>query len=262
MEQSIVDHIKAKIDFKSMLSVKGGASGAGIFILKLEEDIMYLKTKSNDQIYEIESERKAYDWLKNKLRVPKIEFFDSIYNYDMLCVSKLDGILFDDLKDELDNEKFIDLYIRALKNMHSLDISSCKLENKIKKRLSDARKIMNIESEKVVCTVYDYVNGVEKKINKINIYRHLMANIPSTEELVFTHGDYCFDNLIYNDGVPAYIDLGRGGVADKYQDIALAVRNIHEEFGLVWVDYFIKNYGISDIDFRKVNYYILLDELF
>lgn len=262
MEQSIVDHIKAKIDFESMSPVKGGASGAGIFILKSEENIMYLKTKLNDYIFEIESEKKAYEWLENKLNVPKIKFFDSIYNYDLLCVSKLEGILFDDLKEQLCNEKFIDLYATALKNIHNLDISSCKVENKINKRLSDARKIMSLESEKTMCTVYDYVKDVEKKISKINIYIYLMDNIPLIEELAFTHGDYCFDNLIYDDGVPAYIDLGRGGVADKYQDIALAVRNIHEEFGLVWVDHFIKSYGINDIDLEKVNYYILLDELF
>jgi len=57
--------------------------------------------------------------------------------------------------------------------------------------------------------------------------------------------------------------LGRGGVADRYQDIALAVRSIrHNLKSEKFVELFLDAYGLKNVDFSKIDYYILLDELF
>ncbi len=40
-------------------------------------------------------------------------------------------------------------------------------------------------------------------------------------------GAYCLPNIFMKDNkVSGYIDLGRGGLADKYQDIALCYRSL------------------------------------
>lgn len=57
--------------------------------------------------------------------------------------------------------------------------------------------------------------------------------------------------------------MGRGGVADRYQDIALAVRSIrHNLKSEKFVELFLDAYELKNVDFSKIDYYILLDELF
>ena len=61
----------------------------------------------------------------------------------------------------------------------------------------------------------------------VDIYQRLLETRPPVEDLVFTHGDYCLPNVILEDGrVRGFIDLGRAGVADRYQE---------EPFGYVTV---------------------------
>ena len=98
----------------------------------------------------------------------------------------------------------------------------------------------------------------------------LIQNKPE-EELVFTHGDFCLPNLLAKeDEISGFIDLGRAGVADKYQDIAICYRSLkhnfegkyggerHENFN---PDILFEKLGMEP-DGEKVKYYTLLDELF
>lgn len=100
----------------------------------------------------------------------------------------------------------------------------------------------------------------------MDLYHWLIENKPS-EELCFTHGDYFLPN-IFIDGnfVTGFIDLGRAGIADKWQDIALCVRSIGYNLRNCdgkdrYVDMLFEHLKIEP-DWEKINYYILLDELF
>lgn len=91
------------------------------------------------------------------------------------------------------------------------------------------------------------------------------------EEFVFSHGDFCLPNIFLSEEkVSGYIDLGKAGIADRWQDIALCYRSLLHNFEGKYSD---NNYpGFSaDILFEKldivpnwdkIRYYILLDELF
>lgn len=82
--------------------------------------------------------------------------------------------------------------------------------------------------------------------------------------MAFTHGDYCLPNIMLGDGaVTGFIDLGRAGIADRYTDLALAARSIRHNTGdeqLVGV--FLEAYVLSEVNWRKIDYYTLLGELF
>lgn len=102
----------------------------------------------------------------------------------------------------------------------------------------------------------------------------ILMTLPE-EDPVFSHGDYCLPNLFLKEGkVSGYMDLGRSGIADRYQDIALCYRSLKHNYsgrygGKVYTqlnpdfrpESLFEELGIEP-DWEKIRYYILLDELF
>ena len=98
----------------------------------------------------------------------------------------------------------------------------------------------------------------------------LYDNRPN-EDFVLSHGDFCLPNIfIDNDKLSGFVDVGRMGIADRYQDIALCYRSLHHNFSGVYSgkaydgynDFMLFDALEIEPDFDKIRYYILLDELF
>ena len=91
-----------------------------------------------------------------------------------------------------------------------------------------------------------------------------LINNQIEEELVFSHGDYCPPNIFIDDNkISGFIDLGRAGIADKWQDIALCVISIEHNFwkNSICIDQLFDEIQL-EANWKKIRYYILLDELF
>lgn len=77
-----------------------------------------------------------------------------------------------------------------------------------------------------------------------------------------THGDFSLDNiLIVGGAVVGCIDLGRVGIADRYQDLAI-LANCLAEFDPVLERRMFTRYGLPEPDDAKLRLHLLLDELF
>ena len=58
----------------------------------------------------------------------------------------------------------------------------------------------------------------------------LEENRPAFEP-VLSHGDYCLPNIFLENGtLKGFIDLGRAGIGDKWNDIALCYRSLKHNF--------------------------------
>ena len=84
---------------------------------------------------------------------------------------------------------------------------------------------------------------------------------PAQENLVICHGDFCFPNVVIEDGmVIGYLDLGDLGVADRWRDIAIGAWSTIWNLGTRYEDLFYEAYGIEP-DRQKIAYYRLLYDL-
>ena len=79
---------------------------------------------------------------------------------------------------------------------------------------------------------------------------------------VVTHGDFSPGNvLVVDDAVTGCIDVGRVGLADPYQDLAILWANL-EELGAGLGDRVLHAYGIASPDRDRLAFHLCLDEIF
>ena len=140
----------------------------------------------------------------------------------------------------------------ALRQLHGLDPASCPFDHRAGIRVADA-------SARYHAGLYD---GDDPEQGPAD-YARLIAGVPTSEDLVVTHGDACFPNFMAEDGrFTGFIDCGRLGVADRYQDLALACRSLEWNYGAASIPAFLAAYGATEPDEAKLQWYRLLDEFF
>jgi aminoglycoside phosphotransferase len=83
------------------------------------------------------------------------------------------------------------------------------------------------------------------------------------EDLVVTHGDACWPNFILRpDGDVAIVDLGRFGVADRHQDLALFLRSGRRNCPDLDMEALLARHYPVAADPGTLAYYRQLDELY
>ena len=149
-------------------------------------------------------------------------------------------------------ETAVRLLAEALRRLHGLAPASCPFDHRARLRLADA-------SARYHAGLYDGDDPDQGPAD----HARLIAGVPTSEDLVVTHGDACFPNFMAANGhFTGFIDCGRLGVADRYQDLALACRSLEWNYGAEAVPAFLATYGATEPDQAKLEWYTLLDEFF
>lgn len=225
--------------------------------------------KIEKQCEESDNEHRMMKWLEGRLPVPKAVCSMTENSINYLLMSKVRGKMLCDEHYMQHPNELVSLLVQGLKMLWSVDIKECPYKNTIdnKLRLAEYRVKNNL------CSVDDVEedtygeNGFE---NPEHLLQWLKENKPQ-EQLVFSHGDYCLPNIFVENGkIAGFIDLGRSGVADIYQDIALCYRSLIHNFsgkydGKQYSDFkpeMLFEELEMEPDWDKIKYYCLLDELF
>lgn len=234
--------------------VSGGKTDAQLYSISTKTGQYILKyQKSNLLNYYLN-----LTWLKDKVPVPDVVFYEQTEAFGMLCMTALRGKPLINFIGKIENTEVVKRYAQALKLLHGLQIDAGAVRQNLTARIWQAK--YNAEN-----ALIDRVNlqPENQLMSSANLYAKLIASAPQDFDLVFTHGDYCMDNLFFDSHtLTGFIDLDRGGIADRYQDIALAVRSIKYELGEDLIPMFFQVYGLQDIDQKKIDFYTLLDEFF
>jgi aminoglycoside 3'-phosphotransferase-2 len=236
-----------------------GRSPSEVFRLEREgAPTLYLKRETRSAHGELADEAARLRWLSGQgLPCPDIIAFTTDDDYDWLLMSALPGR---DLASDstLDAEAQVMMLASALRALHSLDIASCPFDHRWSKRLAVAERRMR-------AGLVDEEDFDESRLGRsaADLYSELYRMPVGAEDLVVTHGDACLPNFVGSDDVfTGYIDCGRLGVADRYQDIALSCRSMAANFGEAFVEPFCRHYGIASLDVGKMARYQMLDEFF
>ena len=251
---SLATLLKQYFQEYTVTQIRGGATEAKLYRVIGQHQTYILKQQTQSLL----NEYRNYLWLHNKVAVPKIIFYQHCQGKEYLCMTELEGNTLEAYKTTKTSATIVSQYAQALRLLHSLPTDSYAPIRNLEDQIA-------LAAYKVKHNLVDLqqLQPENQSYTPKQLFEKLISLKPTTANLVFTHGDYCLDNLIYKDNVlSGFIDVGNGGVADLYQDLALAVRTIKDEFGTDMLPLFYQQYGLSQPETQKLEFFTLLDEFF
>lgn len=236
-----------------------GHSQAGVWKLELPDGRKaYLKAQASSSPESFAYDRQVCLWLKGLVSVPEVLNYYRDQQMEYLLLSEIEGLPASDPGFQKDPRDMITALALSLRSLHALPIENCPLDQRLELKLKDAEQ--NLLAGRVDIDDFEPEHlGTSPQV----LYQRLLQERPPSEDLVFSHGDACLPNFLIKDGQFAgFIDLGRAGIADRWQDLALVIRSLsHNDYPRQAAAHFLESYGIG-LDQAKYNYYVLLDEFF
>ncbi len=226
--------------------------------------------KIQDRTVETDNERDIVDWLQGQIPVPQIPAYCVEQGKAYTLMTRASGKMLCDERFLNHPMELIGLVATAMKRLWKVDVSQCPLKtSRLEERLKQARWAVErglVDMEHVDPATYE-AGGFA---NPEALLFWLEQNRPE-EDIVLTHGDFCLPNVFCDDsGTCSFIDLGKMGPADRWQDVAIAMRSLKDNLGgaysqgKVYLDFqpqmLLDELGI-EMNEEKFKYYLLLDEL-
>lgn len=257
------DKIKSLINEEKYSIDDVGMSDSTVALFS--DKILKIRTISE----EAENEYHVMEWLQDKLPVPRVLGFEKDDNKTYLLMTRVTGEMACADRYMKNPEQLTAMLAEGLQMLWKVDIADCPYNWNMEKKLRMAKYIVENNLVDMDNTEPDTFgeNGFK---NPNHLLEWLYNNRPE-EEPVLSHGDFCLPNIYFeNEKVSGYIDFGRTGTADKWQDIALCYRSLLHNFDGRYTgkkyqgfkaDMLFEKLGLEP-DWEKIRYYILLDELF
>jgi aminoglycoside 3'-phosphotransferase-2 len=237
-----------------------GRSTANVLLLDHDEhEPLVLKIEPASTVSELAGEGARLEWLATQgLPCPKVVTYETQADRHFLLMTRLAGSDLASSVGTLPADRIVSILAKALKALHSVDPAACPFDHRLDRRIEDARK--RVEAGAVDEDDFD---DEREGRSADDLFTELCRLKPSQEDVVVTHGDACLPNFMASEcAFTGFIDCGRLGRADRYQDLALACWSIRYNLGDEWVQPFLDIYGGPAIDETKIAYYRLLDEFF
>lgn len=217
---------------------------------------LFLKSETVHRLSELPGEAERLRWLGAQgIPCPDVVDFATAGTRHWLLMTALPGRDFASAPDYA-AEQLVALAADALRRLHALNPQQCPFDHRAHLRVALGRQ--RLDAGQVDADDFDEPGGDLELL-----YARLCQTTPSDEDLVVAHGDASMPNLVISAaGVfSGFIDCGRLGVADRWQDLAIATKSIAFNYGDAHVPPFLERYGAPRND-RKDEWYRLLDEFF
>jgi len=238
-----------------------GEAGGAVYRLlgKAGAPDLFLKHGQGTIAGDITDEMVRLRWLVRHIPVPAVKAFVSTRDEAWLLMTAVPGqAAYQILEAHSDTRMaVVDALAKFLRRLHAIPISECPFISNDTYRLACAR-------ERIDAGLVDEDDFDEEREGWTaeQVWDAMQRTLPIAPDPVVTHGDFSLDNILMLDGeVVGCIDTGRVGIADRYQDLAILWNSLGE-FGASLQDRLFEQYGIADADERKLQFHLMLDELF
>lgn len=254
----IPDAIRALVAGLPYTLDQTGMSGSRIALF----DDMVLKAEPVGT--ESENNLAMLRWLDGRIPVPKVLHTEVKDGFRWLLMTRLEGTMSCDAEWLRDPQRLARALADAMKRLWAVDITDCPVDLGLAERLERAAEI-ECDMDNVDPETFGE-NGFSSPAALLDWLRE---NRPP-EDRVLSHGDFCLPNIfLENWELAGFLDLGRCGVSDRWQDIALCWRSLRDNLGGRYgdavpgfdPDCLFDALGVEK-DEGKLRYYLLLDELF
>src|SRR5687768_4029441 len=205
-----------------------GTGESGDSVLRFDRPngtTVFLKTRpvspgANDRLLFDEAERLG--WMHAVgLPVPAVLQYHEWKGREFLLLTALPGTDAAAPRPEDRRAAVVAALAAGLRALHGTNISACPFDATRRVRLADA-------ASRLAAGLVRESDFDESRRGRSaqDLHAELLATQPTTEERVFTHGDYCLPNVLLEDDraggyrVSGFVDCSNAGVADRYQDLA------------------------------------------
>lgn len=253
--------LAAELDGYRWARDRVGESGGAVYRLhgKAGAPDLFLKHGTGAVADAVIDEMVRLRWLAGYLPVPAVEGFVYGGGEAWLLTTALSGLTAWQVLTKTPDAApgVVDGLARFLLRLHAIPISACPFTGEHAVRMTAARA--RIDAGLVETDEFD---DDRRGWTAERVWQAMHALLPFAPDPVVTHGDFSLDNLLVDgDEVVGCIDVGRAGVADRYQDLAI-LWNCLGEFDRSLQQRLFRAYGTQEPDRRKLDFHLMLDELF
>jgi aminoglycoside phosphotransferase len=257
----IPDSVQRHIAGANIEPVTIGMSGNQIFrITRHNGSVSYLKIAPRPNEPEFHAEQLRLQWLHGRLPVPTVEAYTSDDTHTYLLLTAIPGVMSCDPRFAHDMPALVQSLAEGMRMIHAVTVADCPFDQSAATQLTRAKA----RAQAGLVDESDFDQRFQGKTSA-DVVNFLTAHFPATEDLVFTHGDFCLPNILLDpatSNITGFIDLSRAGIADRYQDIALATRSLAHNVGPGHHKALWDAYGLDKPDHDKLSFYLALDEFF
>ena len=240
---------------------------SGVEVYRLPGLRAYLKVGKTGNISDLGRERDILDWLAGKFPVARVMEYGSDGRTEALLISAISGRPGSELvaASDVTAEQaagFAYAAAKALRRLHDIPVDRCPFEMRLDTRLGRAKKSIEFG---LLSETEEEFQAAHGGMSTDEVYADLVQKRPSSEDLVFTHGDPCLPNIMVDGGaISGFIDMDGSGVADRYVDFSIFFRSFRRNCstGIDLETIFCDAYGLGSLDTWKLDYYRRLDDLF
>ena len=257
MNSTLPPAVAQFVDGATLRRETGGESPCDVYRLRKGAETFFLKSSPN--VYapttcSVLREAAVLRWLSGKLKVPEVVVTAVSDAAEYMITRAVPGRPLGTLK----SDQHASLMLQeALRQVQAVPIADCPFDSRVAVRL---RELDYLLAHGLVADDVD-LGQWPGLATPADLRALLQATIPA-EELVFSHGDLG-DSNVFLDGTDDlwFIDVGRGGMADRWLDIAFVHRELRDLSSDRSAALFLQHLGRPDAPDKRL-FFEQLDELF